>query len=149
MGGNDTPETPHLNGSSLSFPGPCGRTWALSHSQEVRDAALPGFCFGNWFYSLSAPSACGRQCLCQGAVFSGRALGWRCHGHRPQSLPAATMARFPQTQSQPHGRRLRITFSSGQGLFRLAVFSLSFPPPPLPVFSSSFSTPTPSLSPVL
>lgn len=145
--GVTTLRPPYLNRSSLSFPGSCGCTWALSHSPEVRDAALPGFLFGNWFYSLSAPSARGRQCLCQGTVFSGHALGWRCHGHQPQSLPAATMTRFPQTQSQPHGSRLRITFSSGQGLVRVSVFSLSFPPPHTHfLFFLPLSSPPPHLS---
>lgn len=37
--GNDTPETPHLNGSSLVSRSLWAH-WALSHSQEVKDTAL-------------------------------------------------------------------------------------------------------------
>lgn len=124
---------------------------ALASARRGAAALTPQSLFGNPLLSLSTPRS-GHQPhvrLCSLDGRGRRTLGTKAESGEDQILcPGAVVTRLLAAVHVGS----ETTFASGQagpGRFRVAVFSRSFPsllPPSLPVcFSSSFSTPTPSL----
>lgn len=136
-----TPTLPRSHSFSLLFRGLAGHTWPLGPGQAVRLGLTIGCVFGN----LSP--RCPRVAVCPGARFPGLRSVVEMRGHHPRP-PRCHHDPLSQNAEPAAEVGSEVTFSPGQGLFKVAVFSLSFPslPPQRFLFFLPLSPPPRHLS---